>query len=127
MPFYNYNCLDCGDNFKKLLPFSQSANPQTCTTCASVNTQKGVTMPQVMFKGDGWADKNARIKQQMKRKNTRLAKKENQMKRDAPNVTLAPNVEGERVATWDEAAKLAKARGKDTTLYEKKAYESKKT
>ena len=92
-----------------------------------MNTHKEVTIPQVVFKGDGWADKNARIKQQMKVKNSRLSLKENEMKKDAPSVQLVPNVDGVRVDTWSEAAKLAKSKGKDTTLYEKKVQESKES
>jgi adenosine deaminase len=60
-------------------------------------------------------------------KNKKLSKKEDQIKREELNVKLAPNVEGERVESWGEAVKLAKSKGKDTTLYEKKAQESKES
>lgn len=110
-------------NFDELLTFSRSKEPQECPNCESFETERVISAPQVIFKGDGWGDKNAKIKKQMARKNARLDRKQNQMKRDAPSVSLAPNVEGERVDTWAEAAKLAKSKGKDTTLYEKKSRE----
>ena len=82
-----------------------------------------ITVPQVIFKGDGWVDKNLRIKKQMAEKNRRLDRKQSAMKKDAPAVSLAPNVDGERVDSWGEAAKLAKSKGKDVSGYEKKARE----
>ena len=51
------------------------------------------------------------------------------MKRDAPNVTLVPNVNGERVDSWSDAQKLAKDLGKNTESYNsliKKENDSKK-
>ncbi len=36
-------------------------------------------------------------------------------------MTLVPNVEGERVDSWGEASKLAKAKGKETTGYDRMA------
>jgi len=71
-----------------------------------------------ILKGDGWTGKNMRIKRQMSSKNRRLATKENEMKRDAPNVSLAPNVDGERVGSWAEARKLAASQGKNTASYD---------
>lgn len=109
MPIYAFQCNDCYTNFEELLSFSQSKVPQNCPSCGSVGTERTITSPQVIFKGDGWGDKNARIKKQMSRKNRRLDRKQNEMKIDAPAVTLAPNVDGERVDSWREASKLAKS------------------
>ena len=125
MPIYEYQCKECDHFFDKLLPFSQSKQNQTCPACGSESPERVLSVPQVIFKGDGWTDKNLRIKKQMARKNRRLDSKQTQMKRDAPSVKLAPNVDGERVDTWSEASKLAKSKGKDTTLYDKKAREEK--
>jgi hypothetical protein len=54
----------------------------------------------------------------MEKKNQRLDAKQNERKRDAPMVTLAPNVGGERVESWSEASKLAASKGKDTSGYD---------
>lgn len=126
MPVYEYHCNSCKHNFDELLTFSGAKEIQECPQCESRETERIIAVPQVIFKGDGWADKNAKIKRQMSRKNSRLDMKQNEMKRDAPSVTLAPNVDGERVDTWSEASKLAKSKGKDTTIYEQKAREEKK-
>ena len=40
------------------------------------------------------------------------------MKRDAPGMRLAPNVDGERTGTWTEAKKLAESKGKDASSYD---------
>lgn len=126
MPVYEYRCNFCKCSFDELLTFSKLKEPQECPQCESSDTERVISQPQLVFKGDGWADKNAKIKKQMARKNARLDKKQFQMKRDAPGVTLAPNVEGERVDTWSEASKLAKSKGKDTAQYDKRAREEKK-
>jgi len=54
----------------------------------------------------------------MAEKNRKLKAKEEQMKRDAPGMRLAPNVEGERVDTWSEAKRLAESKGKDGSSYD---------
>ena len=54
----------------------------------------------------------------MREKNKKLDARTAEMKRDAPNVSLAPNVEGQRVDSWSEAQRLAKSKGKNTEYYE---------
>ena len=126
MPIYGFKCNACGNLFEELLSFSQAKEQRCCSLCDSFETQRLITSPNVIFKGDGWNDKNERIKKQMRRKNKRLDKRQSEMKRDAPSVKLAPNVDGERVDTWSEAAKLAKSKGKNVALYEKKSREERK-
>jgi len=120
MPVYSYQCenTDCNEMFERSLPISEYATPQACPVCDSA-TKKMITPVGFILKGDDWVGKNLRIKKQMSEKNRRLAGKENEMKRDAPAVTLAPNVDGERVANWSEAKKLAESKGKDTSSYDK--------
>jgi hypothetical protein len=80
-------------------------------------------MPNVIFKGDGWVSKNLRVAGQMADKNKRLDQKQNERKREAPGVKLAPNVDGERVGSWSEAKKLAESQGKDGSTYNAKIRE----
>lgn len=40
MPFYEYDCLACGETFEKLLRFSESDQLPVCPKCASAETQK---------------------------------------------------------------------------------------
>jgi putative FmdB family regulatory protein len=117
MPFYAYEC-ECGHAFEVMLKMSESGQHQDCPKCKSVETRKVVSRTHVIFKGDGWTDKNLRIKKQMAAKNRRLSGKENERRQEAPTATLAPNVDGERVASWKEAKKLAKSKGKNSSSYD---------
>ena len=56
----------------------------------------------------------------------RLDAKQRERRNDAPTATLAPNVDGERVGSWSDAAKLAKSKGKDASGYEARARKEKK-
>jgi len=127
MPTYAYECEKCGELFEKILPISRYKEPQNCINCNEGPAKKLVSMPNFILKGDGWAGKNLRIKRQMEKKNQRLASKEREFKNDAPNVRLAPNVDGQRVDSWSEASKLAASKGKDTSGYEARAREEKKS
>ena len=128
MPTYAYKCEKCGEEFEKLLPISQYKEPQSCTNCGHSPAKRMIVGGTgFILRGDGWAGKNLKIKRQMRDKNRRLDAKQNEMKRDAPSVTLAPNVGGERVDSWSEAAKLAKSKGKDPSGYQKLARKEKKS
>jgi hypothetical protein len=66
-----------------------------------------------------------KIKQQMREKNRRLTAKGKVKLKDAPALTLAPNVGGERVDSWSDAKKLATSKGRDTAAYDAKIREEK--
>lgn len=117
MPIYSYRCDTCETEFDRMLPMSQHADPQECEECG--NTARKIIVPvNFNLPGDDWASKNGRIQKQMRERRDRLAGKEREMKREAPGVRLAPNVEGERVGSWAEAQRLAASKGKDTASYE---------
>jgi putative FmdB family regulatory protein len=118
MPIYSFSCETCGEEVDRMLPLSEYNTPQFCG-CAEEALLKRVIAPVgFILKGDSWPGKNMKINAQMKEKNRRLTARQNQMKRDAPAVTLAPNVDGERCDSWSDAKKLAASKGKDTTSYE---------
>lgn len=119
MPNYSYKCLNaaCEEDFDKMLPVSQYDVPQPCPNCGN-ETEKQINSVGFVLRGDSWPGKNIRIKNQMSRKNRRLDAKQNEKKRDAPPVSLAPNVNGERCESWSDAKKLAKSKGKETTSYD---------
>lgn len=125
MPNYAYRCPECDHEFSRFLPLADYKEPQTCPECGHHPAKKLITPVGVIFKGDGWVDKNLRIKKQMRKKNERLDRISEEMKRDAPEMKLAPNVDGERVDSWNDAAKLAKEKGKDTSGYENMARKEK--
>lgn len=119
MPTYEYRCESCSHEFERLLRMSQSDEPQACPECGVTPAKRRISLGTgFILSGDGWAGKNIRVAGQMADKNRRLDAKQNEMKRDAPAVTLAPNVNGERVGSWAEAQKLAASKGKDASTYE---------
>lgn len=121
MPTYDYECPKCGTSFDRMLPLAQYDEPQTCD-CGAVAT-KVISPVNFVLKGDGWVGKDHKIKGQMAEKNRRLDARQAERKRDAPNVTLVPNVEGERVDSWSEAQKLAASKGKSAESYAPKVRE----
>jgi putative FmdB family regulatory protein len=125
MPIYTYACDACEQDFEQVLPLSRYDEPQACPSCGET-ARKTVAPVGFILAGDGWASKNGRVAKQMAEKNRRLDSKQREMKHDGPGVRLAPNVGGERVDSWSEAAKLAKSKGKDTSGYEKMAAKEKK-
>ena len=118
MPFYAYKC-NCGHDFEMLLKISESGVTQSCPKCGGSETHKVVSRTHVIFKGDGWHDKDLRINKQMALKNLKLSARENDRKHDAPVASLVPNVDGERVSSWSDAKKLAQSKGKDGASYDK--------
>lgn len=125
MPNYDFSCPQCEVVFERRLSISGSDDPQTCDTCGST-VKKLISLPNFILKGDDWVGKNLRIKSQMAERNRKASIRQEQLKREAPGVRLAPNVEGERVDSWSEAKKLAASKGKDTTSYDAKIREEKK-
>jgi len=121
MPIYNYECNSCGNGFEELIPLAQYQDPQPCPECGESAPRVMGAFPGTIFRGDGWASKNNRIAGQMKDKNKRLASKEREQKGDGMIPTLSPNVGGEQTASWADAAKLAKDKGKDTSGYDARA------
>lgn len=115
---YPYKCSECEHDYECSIPMDDHAIPQPCPKCGAKNVKLFKPTRNFILKGDGWAGKNHRIKQQMRAKNKKLDARTNEMKRDAPSVSLAPNVDGERVDSWSDAQKLAKSKGKSTESYE---------
>lgn len=118
MPFYSYFCNECEKENTLRVSMEDHDKKQPCPECGTLTERVFKPCTNMIFKGDGWSTKNERVKAQMRAKNQKLTARQNEMKRDAPNVALAPNVDGERVDSWSDAQKLAKSKGKDTTSYE---------
>jgi putative FmdB family regulatory protein len=128
MPTYDYQCQSCEHHFELVMKMSEydTKMKPPCPECgAEEQSIRVFSPPMINFSGDGWSTKNSRIAGQMRAKNKRLAAKEREQKGDGMIPQLAPNVGGERVDSWGEAAKLAKDKGKDTTGYERLARKEK--
>ena len=48
MPLYEYHCNDCGEDFDKLVNFSQANEAQPCPGCGSSQTHKKISKPAVV-------------------------------------------------------------------------------
>ena len=124
MPTYEYECTGaaCEYPFEVRLSLSEYNAPQHCPLCGAPG-RKLISPPNFVLKGDDWPGKNLKIRGQMEEKNRRLQAKQEVMRREAPGMTLAPNVAGERVDSWADAQKLARDKGLSTASYEAKIKE----
>jgi putative FmdB family regulatory protein len=120
MPFYGFDCSSCGANFSRRLSVDARDTPQVCPECGVPDVTREISVPMFNLPGDDYPGKNHRIARQMERKNRILETKQEVRKREA-GVRLVPNVEGEKVDSWAEAAKLAASKGKDTAGYVEQA------
>ena len=120
MPIYTYQCMSCNNVFDKMRSFSDKSSVP-CGECNSLNTQRQLTSPTFILKGDGWTGKNIKIKGQMRQKNRAIAPKEQAFARESKemkSMRVQPNVGGEQVDSWSEAQRLAQSQGKDASSYD---------
>lgn len=59
MPVYDYVCRDCG-HIVEVIHGVHAPGPTKCTVCGG-NLRKAVSAPAIVFKGSGWAKKDARM------------------------------------------------------------------
>lgn len=127
MPTYEYRCPKCEKPFEVFLPMSRYDESQNCPECGEGPAVRLVSGGAgFILKGDDWASKNNRVKGQMASNRQRAGVRQKEMVRDAPSVTLVPNVAGERTESWSDASKLAASKGKDTAGYDSRAAKEKK-
>jgi len=43
MPLYEYHCNDCGDNFEKMVRFSEADLSPACPVCQGQDTKKKIS------------------------------------------------------------------------------------
>lgn len=127
MPEYAFKCSneECGTGFFKTLALVNRNEDQACPKCSSPADKVIPEGVGGVLRGDAWPGKNIRVKNQMHERRQRVGEREHVLKMEGPQFNLAPNVGGERVDSWDEAAKLAASQGKDTAEYEKRARQAK--
>lgn len=119
MPIYVYECGDCGVRFDEMIRLADYDTAEvSCGACGSKNTERIITPVNFNLPGDSWPSKNNRIAGQMRRKNKRLSQRQDDMKRDGFVPKLVPNVGGEQTDSWQDAKKLAKDKGRDTSGYD---------
>lgn len=57
MPLYEYNCQDCGEDFDKLVRFSEADQMPECPSCGEINTQKKISAGAVIGVNSGGGSK----------------------------------------------------------------------
>ena len=126
MPFYEYACDDCEVVFTVRKPIAEYKTPENCPECEE-EARKVISAVGIIFKGDSWASKNGRVASQMRDSRKKAGIRQEERLRDGGfrGGELVPNVGGEQVENWDEAAKLAGSQGKQTDGYKRMAAKEK--
>jgi len=127
MPSYSYKCSQsgCDTGFFVTLAIVNRNQPQVCPKCSAPADKVIAEGVGGVLRGDVWPGKNIRVKNQMHQRRAAVGEREKVLKMEGPQFSLAPNVGGERVDSWDDAARLAASQGKDTSEYEKRARDAK--
>lgn len=48
MPFYEYDCQDCGASFERRLKVDERNAPQTCPTCGTARAKLRMSLPAMV-------------------------------------------------------------------------------
>ena len=118
MPIYTHKCLECNAEFDIACRISERKDPHECESCGAENSVLVIKPCGINFPGDDWTTKNLRVQRQMRRKNEKLQKTSADRAAEQPVASLVPNVEGEQTGSWEDAQKLAKDKGKNTSSYD---------
>jgi len=84
MPTYDFKCLKCGTVFEKRLPMGHKETPK-CLDCGHHETQKMLSAPSIIFKGQGFYKTDNRSGFSVKKshsKNTSSEKSDNSVKKN---------------------------------------------
>ncbi len=60
MPLYEYQCPDCGENFDKIVSFSEADKIPVCPQCGEQNTQKKISAGALIGKSSSGGGSSAR-------------------------------------------------------------------
>jgi putative FmdB family regulatory protein len=52
MPFYEYNCPDCENQFSKLRSMSHRDSPTSCPNCEGAQSTRRISLPLAFSRGD---------------------------------------------------------------------------
>ena len=126
MPEYAFRCSSCTTGFFKSLAIVNRNEHQVCPDCRAPAEKVVAEGVGGVLRGDAWPGKNIRVKNQMRDRRAAVGEREHVLKMEGPQFNLAPNVGGERVDSWDEAAKLAASKGNDPSEYAKRAHQARK-
>ena len=110
---YDYKCPECGTQVEKI--HSMKVSPEVLCECGAQMQRVIYGGTGVIFKGNGWTTKNIRVKGQMAKRRADIKSRQ-----EKPGEML-PNVGGDVVDTWTDAAHLAHERDVDPLSHIAKA------
>jgi putative FmdB family regulatory protein len=87
MPIYDYECRSCGHRVE-VIHGVNSNGPTACERCGGP-MRKLLTTPSIVFKGSGWAKKDARDARPAARSESATADKSDGGSSDKPSVDAA--------------------------------------
>ena len=122
MPQYNFQCSECDHIAELTLSVADMKTTKpVCLECSGEMARVFIAANwrgQVSLKGE-WPGKTMKENRYRKLRSQEMGRR--QRERYGHTLpTLAPNVGGERVETWDDARKLASERGHDVSHYDAK-------
>ena len=116
MPTYEYYCEKCKDTVEVIHKMSERTEV-LCSKCGEERKKiisgpacvgsKVDSLPEIIFKGEGYPSKTVRIAGQMRARQRRTRKKGFEL----PDRQIIPNYEGEAADTWEGAKEIAKKKG----------------
>ena len=107
MPIYEFNCIDCGFDYEKIVSFSESTYP-ACPSCGSREIKRRMGKPAIHFRGNGFYSTENRVSNNDKPDGEAKANDEETKKNDESS-------SGESSSSPDADKSTEKATDKSTT------------
>jgi len=118
MPIYEFKCTTCKEKMDEIHPMD--AIPDSVSCLCGKSAVRIISPVMFSLKGEGWSGKDFKENSYRKKRYKEMGVR--QTKTHSENTPqLIPNVDGERCDSWEDAAMLAKSKGKDTSGFKSKA------
>lgn len=95
MPTYEYKCTKCG-NVQENFHSMNSSEQIKCEKCNSKCEKQFSANTNIIFKGNGWPDKERRMKSQMLNKNSKMKSKMNDREKAGEAVTSIADLKNKK-------------------------------
>ena len=116
MPVYDFKCVQCGHINTQKFDVDKVPDMMYCPVCEHDSLKRMLVKPIVNLRSGGFTGKNLKENSYRMRKSEYLQQKQiEQHKAMVPS--LQPNVGGELCDSWNDAASLAKEKGKNVESY----------